>query len=148
MVKRKTETKKSEIEEFLICDFVYNEEAKNPNNAYFRSANIGKGFKGMFMKADYKAYKNQLIDLAKSIVGGDFVPFDGPIKIISYWTFGTKRKKDLQNCGKLEFDAFNGIIYVDDSQIIEEHRYKLYEKDKPSIRFMIYGYKEKEKEEP
>ena len=33
-------------------------EAKNPNHAYFRSTNTGKGFKGMFMKKDYKDYKN------------------------------------------------------------------------------------------
>lgn len=146
MAKRKKETIEivPQLEEFLLYDFTYYEEAKNPNNAYFRSANTGKGFKGMFMKADYKAYKENLTRLATLLVGGDFVPFTGPIKIVSFWTFGTKRKKDLQNCGKLEFDAFNGIIYEDDSQIIEDHRYKLYEKDKPSIRFMIYGYKEKE----
>ena len=142
MAKRKEQKEvTSKLEQFLICKIEYQEEAKNPNNAYFRSANTGKGFKGMFMKADYKAYKQKLVDLAKSIVGGDSVPYEGDVKIISYWTFGTKRRKDLQNCGKLEFDALNGIVYLDDSQIIEDHRFKLYEKDKPSIVIEVYGYK-------
>jgi Holliday junction resolvase RusA-like endonuclease len=141
MAKRKQEEIVSNLEQFLICRIEYQEEAKNPNNAYFRSANTGKGFKGMFMKADYKAYKNKLIDLAKSIVGGDFVPYEGDVKIISYWTFGTKRRKDLQNCGKLEFDALNGIVYLDDSQPIEDHRYKIYQKDKPLVVIEVYGYK-------
>jgi len=131
------------FETFLICKIEYSEEAKNPNNAYFRSANTGKGFKGMFMKADYKSYKQKLIELAKSIVGGDFVPYSGDVKIVSYWTFGTKRRKDLQNCGKLEFDALNGIVYEDDSQIVEDHRFKLYKKNEPSIIIEVYGYKEK-----
>ena len=142
MAKRK-KTEDTELETksiFLIARIEYKEEAKNPNNAYFRSANTGKGFKGMFMKADYKSYKQRLIELAKSIVGGDFVPYSGDVKIISYWTFGTKRRKDLQNCGKLEFDAFNGIIYEDDSQIVEDHRFKLYKKNDPSIVIEVYGY--------
>jgi Holliday junction resolvase RusA-like endonuclease len=150
MAKRKQKTIKAndglEYQEILIAKIALNEEAKNPNNAYFRSANTGKGFKGMFMKADYKAYKQKLIDLAKSIVGGDFTPYDGPVKIVSHWTFGTLRKKDVQNCGKLEYDAFNGIIYEDDSQIIEDHRFKHYKKNEPSILIEIYGYKEIQEE--
>lgn len=134
-----------EYTEVLLARIEHNEEAKNPNNAYFRSANTGKGFKGMFMKADYKAYKQKLIDLATKAVGGDSEPYTGPVKIVSHWTFGTLRKKDVQNCGKLEFDAFNGIIYKDDSQIIEDHRFKHYVKNEPKILIEIYGYEEKEK---
>lgn len=140
MAKRiKTETKNQSEEWFLICELNFKEESKNPNNAYYRTSNVGKGFRGMFMRPEYKAYKQKLIDLAAETVGGDFVPYEGDIKIESYWTFGTKRRKDLQNCGKLEFDALNGIVYKDDSQIIEEHRYKLYEKDNPSITIKVYG---------
>ena len=128
--------------EKLIARIVYNKEAKNPNNAYYRSANTGKGFRGMFMKPDYKAYKEDLITLAKNMVGEDHTPFSGPIKIISYWTFGTKRRKDLQNTGKLEFDALNGIFYEDDSQIVELHSYKLYSKDNPSIIIEVYELSE------
>lgn len=135
-----------QYKEILIASIAINEEAKNPNNAYFRSANTGKGFKGMFMKADYKAYKQSIIDLAKSIVGGDFTPYHGPVKVVSHWTFGTRRKKDVQNCGKLEFDALNGIVYEDDSQIIEDHRFKHYKKNEPSILIEIYGWEEIQEE--
>lgn len=128
--------------EVLLAKISLNEEAKNPNNAYYRSANTGKGFKGMFMKADYKAYKENLISLAKSVVGGDFTPYTGPVKIVSHWTFGTLRRKDVQNCGKLEYDALNGIVYEDDSQIAEIHSYKHYKKNEPSIVIEVYGWKE------
>lgn len=133
-----------EYEPYLIAKIILDEEAKNPNNAYCRSANTGKGFKGMFMKAEYKAYKQKLIDLAKSTVGRDFVPYEGPVKIVSHWTFGTLRRKDVQNCGKLEYDALNDVVYKDDSQIEEIHTYKHYKKNEPSIVIEIYGYQEKE----
>lgn len=129
-------------EETLIARVIYPHEAKNPNNAYYRSANTGKGFRGMFMKPDYKAYKEGLVNLASNMVGEEHSPSTGPIKIVSHWVFGTNRRKDLQNTGKLEFDAFNGIFYEDDSQIIELHSYKHYNKNKPCVIIEIYELKE------
>jgi Holliday junction resolvase RusA-like endonuclease len=122
----------------------YREKAKTVNNAYYRSKHTGAGYKGMFMKTEYKTYKQRLIDLARQLVGRDFVPLEGPIKMVTYWTFGTRHRKDIQNCGKLEFDAFNKVLYADDSQIIEDHRFKLYRKDDPGVVFEIYGYKKAE----
>ena len=130
----------------LIMEIVFPYEAKNPNNAYCRSANTGKGFKGMFMKKEYKDYKEDLIALARERMttdyGEEFVPYEGPIKVVSEWTFGTRRIKDLQNCGKLEYDALNGIVYKDDSQIHHEVKTKFYSKNNPSIKFLIYEYGE------
>jgi Holliday junction resolvase RusA-like endonuclease len=128
--------------EKLIARLEFPYEAKNPNNAYARSNNTGKGFKGMFMKKEYKDYKDNLKRLAHEHMitnnGEEYVPYSGSIKVISYWTFGTRRVKDLQNCGKLEYDALNGIVYEDDSQICEEQKFKFYKKNEPSIVLEIY----------
>ena len=121
----------------LICSLYMDAEAKNPNNAYLRSGNAGKGFKGMFMKADYKKYKDDWIILAKKEMK-KVAPTTSDILIISRWQFGTLRKKDVQNCGKLEYDALNGIVYEDDSQIMREIKFKLYEKQNPAIILDIY----------
>ena len=115
-------------------------EAKNPNNAYFRSANTGKGFKGMFMKKDYKDYKEVWINSAKESMGEDSLPYAGSVMVKSFWTFGTLRRKDLQNCGKLEYDALNGVVYEDDSQIEHEIKTKLYKKNEPNIVLEIWTY--------
>ena len=114
-----------------------NEEAKNPNNAYCRSNNTGKGFKGMFMKADYKQYKERWVAHAKEVMVGR-TKCDSDILVISQWTFGTLRKKDVQNCGKLEYDALNDIVYKDDSQIMREVKFKVYDKKNPTIILDIY----------
>ena len=136
--------KKNERKERLIAELIFPYEAKNPNNAYARSGNVGKGFKGMFMKKEYKDYKESIISLAHDYMltnyGEEYVPYKGPVKVVSEWTFGTRRVKDLQNCGKLEYDALNGIVYEDDSQIEHEVKTKLYSKNNPSIKFLIYEY--------
>ena len=114
-----------------------NVEAKNPNNAYFRSKNTGKGFKGLFLKPEYAEYKERWKEEARKIMGEN-PPYDGNVFIVSIWTFGSKIRKDVQNCGKLEYDSFNGIVYQDDQQIVKELKYKTYEKKQPSVTFFIY----------
>jgi Holliday junction resolvase RusA-like endonuclease len=140
---KKTKREDEEGQQLKLGDLILridlDVEAKNPNNAYFRSANTGKGFKGMFMKKEYKEYKDLWIKTATERMSETELSIqEGPIGVISYWTFGTKRRKDLQNCGKLEYDALNGIIYNDDDQILFEAKTKLYKKNKPSISLEIY----------
>jgi len=125
----------------LIARVTLDLEAKNPNNAYFsgqtKSKKTGKNRAIMFMKKEYKDYKKEWVEEAKRIMG-DKEPSSGHILAKSYWTFGTRRKKDLQNCGKLEYDSLNGIVYDDDSQIVLEEKYKIYKKNKPSITIELY----------
>ena len=126
----------------LLATIRLDEEAKNPNNAYFRSANTGKGFKGMFMKKEYKEYKDRWIEAANKAVetANDSLcePYTGPVAIKSTWCFGTLRKKDVQNCGKLEYDALNDTIYKDDSQIMEIYCSKTYQKGKPYCEIEVW----------
>lgn len=51
--------------------------------------------------------------------------FQGDVKVTLNIYFKDKRKRDLDNCFKPIFDCFNGILYEDDSQIVEIHSRKL-----------------------
>lgn len=46
-------------------------------------------------------------------------PCAGPVKLELFFTIGSKRKRtDADNLAKLVMDSGNGIVWVDDSQII------------------------------
>ena len=47
--------------------------------------------------------------------------------------FGTKRRAHLDNFNKLSLDALTGIVYEDDSQIVELHLARSYDKARPRI---------------
>ena len=117
-------------------------EAMNPNNAYKARAIPMKGKSGRWMAQVYlckegKAYKQVITDLAIEAMKGKEC-CKGHIKVVEQWFFGTRRRKDLSNTGKLEFDALNGIVFDDDSQIMIEEKYKIYDKGNPGILLEIY----------
>ena len=115
----------------LIFEMIFHEECKNPNNAYFRSKSGG-----MFMKSDYRAYSDRVKMSAKLLRRK--APSDKPIHIEAIYCMGTKRRKDLTNCGKLEIDALNGIVFNDDSQIVSYSCRKTYKKNEPYFHFKVY----------
>ena len=51
--------------------------------------------------------------------------------------FGTKRKSDWDNFHKLSMDALTGVVWLDDSQIVEADVCKFYDKAKPRIEIHI-----------
>lgn len=50
---------------------------------------------------------------------GDLPPVEGPVGIAVEFDCATKRRTDGDNLLKLVTDAMNGIVVVDDSQIME-----------------------------
>jgi Holliday junction resolvase RusA-like endonuclease len=61
----------------------------------------------------------------------------GDIEIKAEYYFGTKRKVDLDNFGKLIFDSLTGIVYKDDSQIKKLTLEKFYCPGDPRIELEI-----------
>jgi Holliday junction resolvase RusA-like endonuclease len=57
------------------------------------------------------------------------------INIIMY--FDDARKHDWDNYHKLSMDACNGIVWDDDSQVVEAHVFKEYDKENPRIELLI-----------
>jgi Holliday junction resolvase RusA-like endonuclease len=64
-------------------------------------------------------------------------PLQGDIKLSITLYFGTKRKADWDNFHKLSCDALSGIVYADDSQIVEATVVKAYDKARPRIEISV-----------
>ena len=48
-----------------------------------------------------------------------------------------RRRRDNDNITKTIKDALNGIAYVDDSQVAEEHFYRSIDRDAPRVEIVI-----------
>ena len=64
-------------------------------------------------------------------------PLTGSLKIDVRQVFGTKRRSDIDNFSKLLFDALTGLIWEDDSQIMEARFIKDYDKNNGRIEIII-----------
>jgi Holliday junction resolvase RusA-like endonuclease len=65
----------------------------------------------------------------------------GSLKIEIWLYFGTKRISDWDNFHKLSMDALSGLVYEDDSQIVEAQVVKAYDKENPRIEIYIWNVK-------
>lgn len=61
----------------------------------------------------------------------------GPVKLKIYYYLCSNRRKDLPNLDKSIADAMSGVVYDDDSQVVESHEYKLYDKENPRVEIEI-----------
>jgi len=52
--------------------------------------------------------------------------------------FGDKRKRDIQGHLKALIDSFEGLLYENDTQIIELHAKKHYDKENPRSEFSMW----------
>lgn len=59
------------------------------------------------------------------------------VKVTITYYLGTKRVKDLQNLPKSSLDAFNNVIYVDDSQVHELKIKKKLDRKNPRIHVVV-----------
>jgi len=62
---------------------------------------------------------------------------DGPVVMTINYYLSTKRKKDLPNLPKTTCDALNEVAYADDTQIVESHLYKYYDKVNPRVEVIL-----------
>lgn len=67
-------------------------------------------------------------------------PLTGDIEVSVALFFGTKRRADLDNFGKLLYDSLTGVVYEDDSQISVMHTYRSFDKERPRIEVTIREY--------
>ncbi len=67
------------------------------------------------------------------------IPKSYPKKRIAACLAGSERptkKPDLDNLGKLVLDALNGVVYLDDSQLVSLHITKVYDHN-PGVDIMV-----------
>jgi crossover junction endodeoxyribonuclease RusA len=108
--------------------FIELEEVPPTVNTIWRHRVIGK-FASVYLTQKGKQFKERLAEK----VPKDLIPTEKECKVHINLTFPDKRKRDIDNYSKGILDAFNKKIYKDDSQIIELHIVKNYEKNKPNI---------------
>lgn len=89
----------------------------------------------MYMTADGKALKEQYQWEARTQFHGE--PLSEPLCVTVRLFYGTKRKADWDNAHKLWQDALTGIVWLDDSQIVEAHVFKRYDKERPRIEIEL-----------
>lgn len=65
------------------------------------------------------------------------LPLKAPLRaVLSLW-HGTRRTTDIDNFNKLVLDALTGLVYEDDSQIVELTITKGYNKERPRVDVTI-----------
>lgn len=131
------------VEQKLIATLTIEGEPISPVNHYkARAVRFGGRYRAMmYMDDKYRKYKEEIEKLAKAYVSEhNLNPTDAAIMVEADFYFGTKRRKDLSNAGKLEFDALNGYLWKDDSQILKLITEKRYDKDNPRTELRIYEY--------
>lgn len=65
-------------------------------------------------------------------------PIESELRVRATLFFGTKRKADVDNFNKLWLDALSGIVWLDDSQIVELTTRKGYDKEAPRIEVEVF----------
>jgi len=99
------------------------------NHQYQRTRNGGEK-----LSLEAESYKEQAGWIAKMSYKGEVIKDKLKVTIIYYMA---KKRVDHLNCNKILLDAFEGIIYVNDSQIIESHHYQYFDKKNPRVELLI-----------
>lgn len=60
-------------------------------------------------------------------------PIEGPVKVTVTFYFKNRARRDTSNFVKALYDSATGIVWLDDSQIEEEHLYKRVDPGNPRV---------------
>jgi len=77
------------------------------------------GKRRIFKSAEMRGYEQDLKDGILSQWRGEM--FVKPVKVDIWIQFPDRRRRDLANYFDVIFDVMNGLVYADDSQIVEIH---------------------------
>lgn len=80
------------------------------------------------------SYKANVGWIAKE--AGITSPFDGNVAV-SLYVYRKQRSGDLDNRIKVLLDSLNGIVFTDDSQVVEIHAYRRDDKINPRIEVEV-----------
>jgi len=140
MINREDVPLRSNHNDILLAKIYHYEEPISPINQYkARAIRVrGRWLGTIFMPSKFTKYQERFKKNAKTQLPPKLIPYDGDIRAEADFFFGTRRKKDLPNGGKLELDALNKLVYIDDSQIKEFYTRSFYDKASPGIVIRIY----------
>lgn len=101
-------------------------------NNYWRSI-IAKGRVMVLVSKEAKQYKNAIALIAGSVVK---TPIVGPVSA-TYRVYRPQKSGDLSNRIKVLEDALEGVCYENDSQIVEMHAFRYYDKSNPRVELIL-----------
>jgi len=101
----------------------------------YKYRSTGKFLMG-YMSKEGKEAKKMLQD--EFIVQYRHKPLTCNLKLTVSYFWGDRRIRDIDNFSKLWMDAGTGIIWEDDSQIVELTLKKFYDKNNPRIEIEIH----------
>jgi Holliday junction resolvase RusA-like endonuclease len=84
-----------------------------------------------------KNWEATVKDAARLAMGGREL-FEGPVAVELWLWRGDRRKADADNMEKAVLDACNEVVWLDDDQVLEMHRYKIIGWDEPHIAVRIW----------
>lgn len=84
-----------------------------------------------------KAYEQEVALAARQAMGRR-APLAGPVGLELWLYRATMHRADADNMEKACTDAMNGIIYLDDAQIVECHRYKRLDRENPRAEVRVW----------
>lgn len=87
------------------------------------------------MEAKCKTVKLSYQEQVRSQYTG--APIKTPLRAILGLWHGTRRVTDIDNFNKLVLDSLTGLVYEDDSQIVELTITKGYDKERPRVEVTL-----------
>ncbi len=58
--------------------------------------------------------------------------------VVNFTVFRPSKRGDLDNYTKIMFDAMNGLVWLDDIQVVEIHSYRADDKNNPRVEVLVY----------
>jgi Holliday junction resolvase RusA-like endonuclease len=101
-----------------------------------------KAFIVYYMSAEGKKLKASYQQQAREQYKGAVIKKDVLLSIKIFLVFPDRRTRDFDNYNKILCDSLTGIIWEDDSQVVEAHILKslVIEPENPRIEITIGGY--------
>jgi len=106
------------------------------------SAAVGLSGNRVYRKEGYASYRENLQWLIKQSIGGDWNNHRYSFGIRVRFFLGNKRKIDIDNLLKPVLDAGTGLIWADDSQVIELYSFVLRSDLNPRVESLVYTIEE------
>lgn len=101
-------------------------------NRYWRVAN-----NRIIVSEDAAEYKATIFRQLR-----DCEPLRGDVAV-NFTVFRPWKRGDLDNYTKVMFDALKGLVWLDDSQVIEIHSFRDDDKINPRVEFLVYEMDER-----
>ena len=90
-----------------------------------------------------KHWEAQVRDAARAAMAGR-PPLPGSVAVELWLWRGDRRRVDADNCEKALLDACNEVIWNDDVQVLDMHRYKRLDRDNPRAEMRVWALEDVE----